>query len=115
MQTLTTTIKRLWLSEIVSGRKKVEYREIKPYWNLRLHPSSFSTKYNVPFKLRLINGMSKTAPEVTVLIKKVDIGYQTDRATLRASNDLYDGHVYRLHIAKVLSYKNWDKKRGIPA
>lgn len=109
MQTLTTTIKRQWLAKIVAGTKKIEYREIKPYWDERL------PKYSVPFKLRMINGMSKTAPEVTVLVNKVDIGYQTDRATLRASDDLYEGHVYRLHIAKVLSYKNWDKKRGIPS
>jgi hypothetical protein len=114
MQTLTTTIKRLWLKEIIAGRKKVEYREIKPYWNLRLHPSN-SGRFIAPFKMRMINGMDKKAPEVTVLIRKVDIGLQTDRATLRASDDLYEGHVYRLHIAKVLSYKNWDKKRGIPS
>ena len=109
MQTLTTTIKRQWLALIIAGSKKIEYREIKPYWDERL------SQYSVPFKLRMINGMSKTAPEVTVLVNKVDIGYQTDRATLRASDDLYEGHVYRLHIAKVLSYKNWDKKRGIPS
>src|ERR1700675_4643716 len=109
MQTLTTTIKRQWLALIIAGTKKIEYREIKPYWDERL------PKYPVPFKLRMINGMDKKAPEVTVLINKVDIGYQTDRATLRASDDLCEGHVYRLHIAKVLSYKNWDKKRGIPS
>lgn len=109
MQTLTTTIKRNWLALIVAGSKKVEYREIKPYWQERL------VKYSVPFKLRMINGMDKNAPEVTVLVNKVDIGYQTDRATLRASGDLEEGHVFRLHIAKVLSYKNWDKKRGIPS
>jgi hypothetical protein len=103
MQTLTTTIKRRWLSEIIAGSKKIEYREIKPYWQKRL------PQYEVPFKLRMINGMDKHAPEVTVLIKKVDIGFQPN------DPDLYEGAVYRLHIAKVLSYKNWDKKRGIPS
>ena len=35
MDTITTTIKREWLREIVAGRKRVEYREIKPYWERR--------------------------------------------------------------------------------
>lgn len=92
MQTLTTTIKRQWLAEIIAGTKKIEYRELKPYWVERF------AKYTLPFQLRMINGMSKTAPEVTCLIEKVDI----------------EGLEYRLHISKILSYKNWDKKRGIP-
>jgi hypothetical protein len=33
---LTTTIKRPWLAEIIEGTKKIEYREIKPYWTNRL-------------------------------------------------------------------------------
>jgi hypothetical protein len=99
MQTLTTTIKRRWLSEIVAGTKTIEYREVKPYWVERF------AKYTLPFKLRMINGMSKTAPEVTVLIEKVDIGRESD---------VLPTPVYRLHISKVLSYKNWDKKRGAP-
>jgi hypothetical protein len=92
MKTLTTTIKRQWLAEIIAGTKKIEYRERKPYWHDRL--SGLET----PFKLRLINGMSKTAPEVTVLISDVSVS-PTD---------------YLLHISKILSYKNWDKKRGAP-
>ena len=32
MDKITTTIKREWLREIAAGRKRVEYREIKPYW-----------------------------------------------------------------------------------
>jgi len=59
IETITTTIKRQWLREIVAGRKKIEYREIKPYWVRRL--SAIET----PFALRLINGMQAKAPEVT--------------------------------------------------
>jgi len=36
MDSLTTTIKREWLREIVARRKRVEYRDIKPYWEQRL-------------------------------------------------------------------------------
>jgi hypothetical protein len=48
---ITTTIKRKWLAEIIEGTKRVEYREIKPYWTKRLKGITS------PFKLRLINGM----------------------------------------------------------
>jgi hypothetical protein len=32
---ITTTIKREWLAEIIAGKKKIEYRQIKPYWTER--------------------------------------------------------------------------------
>jgi hypothetical protein len=91
---LTTTIKRPWLAEIIEGTKKIEYRQIKPYWTKRL--KSVTT----PFELRLLNGMNPPVPEVTVLIHKV--------TTNRRSGD------YELHIKKILGYKHWDKRRQIP-
>ena len=84
MNRLTTTIKRQFLAEIVAGVKKVEYREIKPYWTAKFR------KILVPFELRLINGMSKTAPEGTVLINKVS-----------------KGNTWELHIKKILAVRNW--------
>jgi hypothetical protein len=41
------------LREIIAKRKKVEYREIKPYWQERF------AAVKAPFLLRLINGMQK--------------------------------------------------------
>jgi hypothetical protein len=32
---VTTTIEREWLAEIIAGTKKIEYRQIKPYWTRR--------------------------------------------------------------------------------
>ena len=92
---ITTTIEREFLREIVAGRKTVEYRDLKPYWTKRLY------SVGRPFELRLINGMQKAAPEVTVLISRV-------------VKDQRLGH-YRLHIARVLSIKNWDRRRECPA
>lgn len=91
---ITTTIKRQWLSEIIEGVKKIEYREIKPYWTKRLKDIS------LPFELRLINGMNPPVPEVTVLIRKVT----TDRR---------EG-VYELHIRKVLAFRHWDRRSKMP-
>lgn len=86
MDTLTTTIKREFLEEIVAGRKRVEYREIKPYWTDKL------ATVRPPFKLRLINGMSATAPEATVEIHRV-------------TKNNAEG-CYELHISRVLDVKN---------
>jgi hypothetical protein len=56
---------REWLAEIIAGTKKIEYRQIKPYWTKRFG------KVSVPFELRLLNGMNPPVPEVTVLIHKI--------------------------------------------
>ena len=91
MKTLTTTIKRQFLREIVAGTKKVEYREIKKYWDERL------AKYDPPFLLRLINGMRKEAPEATIEVTEVKknerLGY------------------YELHLGRVVDVKNGDVLR----
>jgi hypothetical protein len=94
MDKLTTTIKRQWLREIVSRRKKIEYREIKPYWKKRLK------RVGRPFLLRLINGISPRAPEVTVRIDKVV------KNSRRGD--------YELHIGKILRVQNWDRRREQP-
>jgi hypothetical protein len=91
---ITTTIEREWLAQIIAGTKKIEYRQIKPYWTKRF------AKVSVPFELRLLNGMNPPVPEVTVLIHRIT----KDR---RARE-------YRLHIKKVLGFKHWDKRRQKP-
>jgi hypothetical protein len=91
---ITTTIERQWLAEIIAGTKKIEYRQIKPYWTKRFE------KISVPFELRLLNGMNPPVPEVTVLIHKI-------------TKDRRAGE-YQLHIKKVLGFKHWDKLRQKP-
>jgi hypothetical protein len=91
---ITTTIKRQWLAEIIAGTKKIEYRQIKPYWTKRFD------KVSMPFELRLLNGMNPPVPEVTVLIHRI----AKDRR----------GGQYQLHIQKVLGFKHWDKRRQKP-
>lgn len=94
MDRITTTIKRPWLAAIIAGEKKVEYREMKPYWKKRLDDVS------IPFELRLINGMQLDAPEVTVVVGRVGRNLRTRE--------------YELHIRKVVKHSNWDKRRRIP-
>jgi hypothetical protein len=94
MDKITTTIKREWLREIAAGRKRVEYREIKPYWIQRL------ARAEPPFLLRLINGMQPQAPELTVVVQRV-------RKNSRTGN-------FELHLGKVKEVLHWDIKRGQP-
>ena len=94
MDILTTTIKREWLREIVAGRKRVEYREIKPYWIQRL------SAVKPPFALRLINGMQAKAPEVTVVVRKV-------RKNARSGS-------FELHLGAVTTVRNWNRRREQP-
>jgi hypothetical protein len=91
---ITTTIERQWLREIAAGRKRVEYREIKPYWTERL------SRVKAPFELRLINGMQVKAPEITVLVRSVG---ENEREGC-----------YELHISKIISLKNWNLRREQP-
>jgi hypothetical protein len=91
---ITSAIEREWLSQIIAGTKKIEYRQIKRYWTKRFE------KVSVPFELRLLNGMTPPVPEVTVLIHKI-------------TKDRRAGE-YQLHIKKVIGFKHWDKRRHKP-
>lgn len=89
-----TTIEREWLAQIIAGTKKIEYRQIKPYWTKRF------AKVSLPFELRLLNSTNPPVPEVTVLIHRI-------------TRD-HGAREYRLHIKKVWGFKHWDKRRGKP-
>jgi hypothetical protein len=85
---LTLTIKKKWFDMILSGEKKEEYREIKPYYDARL-PKEFGffkegntlVKGNVFPKVdlsvvpvRFRNGYSKNSREI-VAYCNLTIGY----------------------------------------
>jgi hypothetical protein len=82
------------IGSITAGTKKIEYRQIKPYWTKRF------AEVSIPFELRLLNGMNPPVPEVTVLIHRI-------------TNDRPAGE-YQLHIKKGLGFKHWDKRRQKP-
>ena len=94
MQKITTTIKREWLCEIAAGRKRVEYREIKPYWIRRF------SGVQAPFLLRLINGMQPRAPELTVVVHRI-------RKNSRSGN-------FELRLGRLVEIRHWSVKRERP-
>ena len=64
MATLYLTIKKQWFDEIADGKKKIEYREIKPFWDRRLGKKKYSEVY-------FSNGYSHDAPQMIVECKKI--------------------------------------------
>lgn len=65
---LHLTLHRKWFCMILSGEKKEEYRDIKPYWDTRLNNKRFTQVY---FK----NGYGPTRPWMIVEIKEHLTGF----------------------------------------
>lgn len=69
---LPLTIKKQWFDMILSGEKKEEYRDIKPYYDSRFsniigYPKEdmhfiFSNSISEPFYVKFNNGYSKDCP-----------------------------------------------------
>lgn len=69
---LHLTLMKKWFDEIASGKKKIEYRKIKPYWTKRLF-----YKDGKPVKYDLIlfkNGYAKDSPKMLVEFKGLRVG-----------------------------------------
>ena len=54
---LTLPIKKKWFDMIKSGEKKEEYREIKPYYQIRLNKWAYTGTHTILLR----NGYSKTS------------------------------------------------------
>lgn len=75
---LTLPIKKKWFDMILSGEKKEEYREIKPYYKSRFYTAGLVDRYGLPTISRawiaFRNGYSATSPAIeakcTLDIKK---------------------------------------------
>jgi hypothetical protein len=89
MKYLHLTLKRRWFDMIASGKKKEEYREIKPYWNTRLKDGLYDA-------IKFRNGYMPDSPEITVELKGITqgIGYPQWGAPTYP--------VYILHLGKVI-------------
>ena len=64
---LTLPIKKKWFDMILSGEKKEEYREIKPYYDSRLNKKvNFCESTGYGYYILLRNGYSKNSPTLKV-------------------------------------------------
>jgi len=83
METLKIVIKRQWFDEIASGKKKIEYREVKPFWQSRLYDANgkkrkydnieFINGYNVDAKRMVTKyeGFNKKGLKFNIKIGKI--------------------------------------------
>lgn len=84
---LHLTIKKKWFDDILSGSKKLEFRQNKPYWNRRLDGKHFD---EVLFR----NGYRKDSPTMRVEILSINRWV----------------YVYAIELGKVLEYTLNGKK-----
>ena len=64
MKYLHLTLKKNWFDLILSGEKKEEYREIKPYWEKRLMGKTYD-------KVIFRNGYGNHAPWFAIELKGI--------------------------------------------
>lgn len=82
---------------ILSGKKTEEYREIKPYYNLRLIGKEYDT---VVFR----NGYASNAPQFTIELKSIT--QSTGKPEWGAEpNKKY----FVLYLGKIINIKNINK------
>ena len=76
MKTLHLTLKKKWFDMILSGEKKEEYREMKPYWEKRLYHIWYPLirQFRDYDAIEFRNGYSKNAPIILVQCIEVTAG-----------------------------------------
>jgi len=59
METLKIVIKKIYFDQIASGEKKIEYRDVKPFWQSRLYDAN--GKKRIYDNIEFINGYNADA------------------------------------------------------
>ena len=73
LKPLNLTLKKKWFDLIASGKKTEEYREIKPYWTIRLIDPK-TTEFKEFSEIIFKNGYSRDAPVMRVEFKGIKFG-----------------------------------------
>ena len=60
---LHLTLHKEWFYQILNGTKKIEYRDVKPYWTKRLFDNGKPKKFD---EILFRNGYGKKVPEMRV-------------------------------------------------
>ena len=106
---LTLPIKRQWYDQILAGTKKIEYREIKPYWTARFFKELGIEGNSDESEIALIKKIKRQKKLFDVKFKN---GYEPDSPSFIAEcwldigPDGYGGYCYHLHIVKIKQEKD---------
>lgn len=99
---LVLPIKKKWFDMILSGEKKEEYREIKPYWTIRFL-REFGLNYQGEVRhIVFRNGYSKNSP---VMLCNCKLNEKTGKQEWGAESGK---EYYVLTILEILEVKNND-------
>jgi len=89
MNILYLTLHKKWFNMIATGEKRIEYREMKPYWDARLENRRYD---EVHFR----NGYAKNAPFMRVRCMGIEQGH------------MFDGKpCYGIHLGDILEFRNY--------
>lgn len=116
-------IERKWLNMILSGEKKDEYREIKPYWTVRIirwlgFPSEETETVLELLRAQgtinahpviLQNGYRRDSPEVEVMCR-LSIGTGKEEWGAAPGKEYYRFHIER--IGRMAGVEKEDAERG---
>lgn len=94
---LHLTLKKNWFDLILSGEKKEEYREIKPYWEKRL----MGKKYD---RIIFRNGYATNAPQFTIKLKSITQGIGKSEWGAEEGK-----RYFVLSLGEIINTKNIDK------
>lgn len=115
MSTLHLTLKKKWFDMILSGEKKEEYREIKPYWVTRLTGLPYNWKkdnkdsliselldddfiYWRHYKIiEFKNGYAKNAPIIKIECDYIDVGKAKPEWS-----DNWQGEVFIIKLGNII-------------
>ena len=86
---LYLSLYKKWFDEILTGKKKIEYREIKPFYDRLLSKNYTEVKF--------INGYGNTRPYIIVRISKIQKG----------------GKYYEIHLGEILERGNIESPNQI--
>jgi len=96
MKVLNLPVTKEWFNKILSGAKKEDFREIKPYWNKRL-----KHKYDL---VKIVNGYGSTRPTIIAKFGGLRITNNNELT------DLGTGCFYAIKIGKFVEVKNVTSK-----
>ena len=98
-------IKKRWYDMILSGEKKEEYREIKPYYRARLqkewfyetrkYPTNFQNRQAKKAKVMFRNGYSKNSPSF-IAECSLSIGTGKEEWGAEPGKKYYVLHIHRI-------------------
>ncbi len=101
---LNLTLKKKYFDEILLGKKKKEFRELKPYWISRLCTKKSIESWGLGFKkfekIIFKNGYKKNAPSFEIELKNIEVHYEID-------TPIGKGDFFVIHLGEIIKWKKW--------